>query len=116
MRAQQPAKPTANLLKALEKLGGNQAQVFALPIKDQDAATGANAVAGVQGVMVIQNLGVGGGTVFRGEAEVLLRPNQQLFLVSKEALPDVLVFDDGERTLLRTTTEGQPIDGKAPAM
>jgi hypothetical protein len=115
--AQQPASdrpgPPAELLKALTTLSEEEPQVFSATIKDKgsdqpEAGRLGNAIA------IVQVNGMGSSTEFRGEAEVLLKSNRRIFLLSKERLPEVQVFDNGERTLVRTTTEGEILDAKTP--
>jgi hypothetical protein len=61
----------------------------------------------VGGVMV---LGAGtGDPPFEGAIEVLLSEREELLIASARSLPEVVVYDDGERLLVRTTVEDEPV-------
>src|SRR5262249_2133463 len=107
----QPGAVPAELQKALSTIGGPRASVFALAIRKIDPDQGNPGGTGRS--VAIMQFNASSSAAFRGAAEVLLKSGGKLFLVSQARFPEVLMFDNGHRTLVRTTTDGTLVDARA---
>lgn len=61
------------------------------------------------GGMVVQVGGGGGAAQYAGNIEVVRTEKKELLIASLHELPEIAVYDDGTRRLVRTTVDEQPV-------
>jgi hypothetical protein len=61
------------------------------------------------GSVMMVHAGGDSGKKFAGAIEIVRSKKDETCLISKSKLPELILFDDGARTLVRTTVEDEPI-------
>jgi hypothetical protein len=97
-----PNAGTVELARAVRALGNAEVVHFSGYVSERTNDEGQS------GAVMVLHGGGDGAKKFSGAIELVHTKKDELCLISKSKLPEVILYDDGMRTLVRTTVEDEP--------